>query len=177
MKSINLVEEAQGRALLLETGFRRGIDQAILAGRDYVMLPTELLPTNEAIEPVWADLYRRGICGAVVAAQRVSWVCLKPSAPVAHDAELGGALHGAADGDMIRVVITSHDAHPEDQAGHGWPGHLERARAEHAFLEQTDPVARLERRAMYELAQEGLIDPDYAAGMLRAGALEETARG
>lgn len=164
----------EGRALLLETGFRRGIDQAILAGRDYVMLPTELLPTNEAIEPVWADLHRRGICGAVVAAQRVSWVCLKPSAPEEHDAELGIALHDAAAGDMIRVVIS---AHPEDHAGHGWPGHLERARAEHAFREQTDPVARLERRAMYELAQEGLIDPAYAAGMLRAGALEETARG
>lgn len=113
--------------------FDRSLRQMVRAGHRYAMVPQDLAPPDGALSCL---VDGRRLCGAVAADGGVYWLCLLPSD---HDADLG------------------------DWRLHGWPfTPARRARELAALLEQTDPVARIERRAL--MALEGASAFPHLAG-------------
>lgn len=103
--------------------FARSLRQMVRAGLRYAMVPVELEPVDAGW--IIAHLDPPLICGVILRGHPdrggVDWVCLAPYDP----------------------------GHTAD--GHAWPDDAERLAAAGALAEQTDPVARIERRALMAL--------------------------
>lgn len=121
----------------------RSLRQMIVAGHPYAMIPAALASPqvlryalDELDERYGAADGRFGnLCAAVLPAGDVRFVCLRSWCPGRHDE---GGLHG-------------------------WPPAGPAGRAVAALAEQTDPVARIERRAL--MAIEGSAAFPHLAGM------------
>lgn len=122
----------------------RSFAQMVLAGLEYAMVPVTLALTDvvqaalELVDERWVEDARLGnVCGELLRDGGCVWVCLRPWCP-------------------------SHDPTSEARV-HAFPLEARRRLAHAALLEQTDPVARLERLTVF--AFDPSADPLAAAGM------------
>lgn len=123
----------------------RSLAQMIRAGHRYAMVPDDLADAGLLelvlgyLEVEFGALDGRfgNLCGALHRdAPDVTWVCLVARCPA------------RADWRPVGLVT----------ADHGWPGPAARDRERAALLEQTDPIARLERRALMALEGPSAFD-------------------
>lgn len=133
-----LLEDLAAHALYLG----RSLRQMVNAGHRYAMVPYDLASVG-LLEAVLDELVEAPdpdpVCGALYLDPDAAWICL-----------------------ARRCSATSAEWPTVDpDAGHGWPALAGRAAAAGALLEQTDPIARIERRVAFALdpSTHPLLDP------------------